>query len=431
MAKMGRMKIAQEMVSFQNDNLKRVLSFQFEELRKQSEEELKDLGIANLLSKEIESSTNIKTTIVLGNEGPHVHMPDVNKNNPMINQAYRKYLPNATGLKLAESAGGLISGTVDLNKAKVGGVFAEIEHQIHFPIKMIKDTKYTTDELAAILLHEVGHIFVYYEFIIRSVTTNVVLEGVSRTLSSTNDPKEIEAVLVTAKKALRLDGLDVKQLTKSNNKKVTEMVILFNAVEQSRSELGSDIYDMNSFEALADNFATRLGAGRDLVTALDKVHRSHFNISTRSTGMFIFMEALKIFTFIGSIILSFGTAFTLLSFLGRMSINAAMTLFILDLNSPEYDRPGFRIKRIRDQLVQRSKEKDISKAERKSIIDSLEVIDKVTADMNNNRQLITVIGSMFSSSIRNRYKQEEIQSELESLISNDLYEFYNQVKSGA
>jgi uncharacterized protein YjfI (DUF2170 family) len=217
----------------------------------------------------IKKTTNLNTTIIVDQlyGSAAVMVPDVNRNNPLVNDMNKGYLPNATGFKLVENARNVIKGTVNLKKARVDGVYANLDHTVFLPLTDMLSERFTDEEIVAVLLHEIGHIFVYYEYISRTVTTNTVLAGIAKTMSSTTDPKEIETVLLSAKKVLQLTDLDVKKLVNNSRVDLVEMVVVSSAIEQARSELGSDIYDMNSFEALADNFATRLGCGRELVTS--------------------------------------------------------------------------------------------------------------------------------------------------------------------
>lgn len=415
-------KYALEMVSFQDDALFKLLTAEIHELRKKPAKELVDMGFSTGLSDLIKKFTNLNCKVWLeGPGGAAVEIPDVKRNHVFLNSLQRAYFKGATGKDIiAQAQKGFCKGSVDIDKATVSGVFAEIEHRIHLHAGLLKKESFSNTELAAILLHELGHVFTYYEYITRTVTTNQVLEGISRTLSSTDDKAEIEAVLVTARQALRLTDLDVKALTKSTNQKTVEMVIFSSVVEHTRSQLGSDIYDANGWEMLADNFATRLGAGRDLVTALNKLY-SGSHSSYRSTGYFLFLEAAKVTSFVaGTLLLTAGFIG-----LGGLSFIAFINLFAADLNSTTYDRPGIRIKRIRDQVALRLRDKAISANERKQLEEDLVYLDESLKTINDRNQLFTVLGSFFFKSVRARYQQERLQAELETLANHDLFRVFS------
>lgn len=424
--------IGMEAIDFQADNLKKILAFHIGELRKLSKEELLREGTYAVLSAEIKKTTNLNTTIIVDqlHGSASVMVPDVNRNNPLVNDMYKGYLPNATGLKLVENARNVIKGTVNLKKARVDGVYANLDHTVFLPLTDLLSERFTDEEIVAVLLHEIGHIFVYYEYISRTVTTNTVLAGIAKTMSSTTDPKEIETVLLSAKKVLQLTDLDVKKLVNNSRVDLVEMVVVSSAIEQARSELGSDIYDMNSFEALADNFATRLGCGRELVTALDKYYRSVNDMALRTLPTYLALEATKLLSLGLSTLTTAAAVLGGTTPLGIMIIFSTIFLVGIDLNTKDYDRPLFRLKRIKEQLVERMKDKRASKEERKQLAESVEHIDGLLKDYNTRTSVLVKLAAVVSTSVRNRYKQEQLQSELESLASNELFEFYNAQNTG-
>lgn len=424
--------IGMEAIDFQADNLKKILAFHIGELRKLSKEELLREGTYAVLSAEIKKTTNLNTTIIVDQlyGSAAVIVPDVNRNNPLVNDMYKGYLPNATGLKLVENARNVIKGTVNLKKARVDGVYANLDHTVFLPLTDLLSERFTDEEIVAVLLHEIGHIFVYYEYISRTVTTNTVLAGIAKTMSSTTDPKEIETVLLSAKKVLQLTDLDVKKLVNNSRVDLVEMVVVSSAIEQARSELGSDIYDMNSFEALADNFATRLGCGRELVTALDKYYRSGNDMALRTLPTYLALEATKLLSLGLSTLIAATAAIAGTTLFGMLIILSTIFLVGRDLNTKDYDRPLFRLKRIKEQLVERMKDKRASKEERKQLAESVEHIDGLLKDYNTRTSVLVKLAAVVSTSVRNRYKQEQLQSELESLASNELFEFYNAQNTG-
>lgn len=423
---MSKYNIGMEMVDFQNHDFFKNLTYHFSELKKKTPNELEKKDVTIPLAKEILSFTGLTFNIILDEFGPLVLIPKVTKSSILLNDYQKSVIPNSTGKRLVEEADGIITGKVDIATGKVSGCFTKIEHEIHLPALMILDDRFSAEEIAAATLHEIGHIFTYYEYITRTVTTNQVLEGVSRELAATNNPKEIEAVIVSARKSLKLTDLDVEKLTKSNDKRIVEMVILTKAIEANKSQLGSDIYDLNSWEMLADNYAARMGAGRHLVTALNKIQDG--NISYRSTSHYLFLEAAKILSLMGGILGYAAPASSVLGAFMPFGLIAFMILFTMDLNSEAYDRPGVRIQRIKNQIVMRLRDKNIPKQEREDLNEDLKIIEESMKNINDRLQWITKVTSFIIPSIRNRYKQERIQQELEYLVANDLFTLFQDIK---
>jgi hypothetical protein len=83
-------------------------------------------------------------------------------------------------------------GYVDLENAKVSGVFSTYDHLLFMNLPLLIGTvKLNAKELAAILTHEIGHLFNTYEFANRIERTNEVLLNLSNELKDNNDVKKI------------------------------------------------------------------------------------------------------------------------------------------------------------------------------------------------------------------------------------------------
>lgn len=429
---MARYSIGLEMLDFQiKSNFKDRLANIFAGMRDYTAKEFEDNVGVEAFTAEIKKETGLSVGVTISSPvGPFVMVPDVSKNHVLVREYARNFLSGATAIQMLNDAGDMFTGGVSLKEGKVTGSFTKIDHTLYFSFLLIQDKKYTNEELAAIMLHELGHLFTYYEYINRTVTTNQILESVAKRLSETRELKEVESIITTASKKLKLTDLDAKKLAQSTNRKAVEFVIANHAVAQVKSELGSNIYDVTSWEQLADNYTARYGAGRALVTALDKLY-GNYHISKRSTPVFLLFEAIKLLiAAFGAVGVAFGilTGNVAALWLGT-KLFIDITIFIsVDATPLEYDRPGARMARIRDQLVEMSKLKDLTGDERKRIAQDLEVIDRITKTVKDRRQFFSFIGGMFNKTIAGRYRQENIQREVEQLIANDLFTISNDLK---
>lgn len=404
--------LAVEAIDFQNDMFFKELCLAYTKIR----EESKGRGEGNpdhaaLLSSIVKAHTKLKTSFNLGSEWPSVHTPLINRNHVLYkNRATADYsMTEAT--KLIRDHGQQFKGSINLRTNTVTGVFTDVDSTINMPTDMINGNKYSVEELAAITLHEVGHLMTYYEFISRTMSTNQILAGVAKGMDGSGSVEEREALFMTVKEAAKLKNFNPSQLAKTSDKRVAETVILKAITEQCESELGSDIYDLNSWEMLADQYATRCGAGRALVTGLDKILRDS-NISYRSMSKYLFWEAVK-FTMLAA------SLYALTTPAAASGIMIIMLVLLSDYQPAEYDRPEARLKRIRNQLVERLKDKSVSKAERLALEEDLVVIDSITANVTDRLPLFTAIGNYMVKN--SRYDQEKLQNDLESLVNNDLF----------
>ena len=86
-----------------------------------------------------------------------------------------------------------IIGTVDRETSTVGKDFTDLVMCIQVTKGLfltnagVGISDFTPEEIAAIILHEVGHIFTYFEYMGEVVTTNYVLQHVSKSIMETRD----------------------------------------------------------------------------------------------------------------------------------------------------------------------------------------------------------------------------------------------------
>ncbi|MFW9602083.1 MAG: hypothetical protein ACMV1B_07175 [Prevotella sp.] len=400
---MGR--LVKESIAFQNTTFFDELTLAFDEVKNLKETDVGDSEPIYRISKIIKNHTNLNITVDAENDYPPcIDIPNIDRNNPLINAAQRAIVNSTDGLTMIESSNEVLHGTVNIKTAKVSGVFSDIKAKMYLGKAFIQGNKFSSQELAAITLHEVGHLFTYFEFITRTVRTNQVLAGLSKILDGSENQEKREVALLSAKKALKLDKLDLSQL-KDVNTKTTQVVLIDALVKETRTELGYNLFAESSWEYLCDQFSARHGAGVHLATALSKIYKSQYNISYRSLAVYLAVEMIKVILIAN------------LAFLG--------ILFLLVMFDSQdgggYDLPSARLKRIRDQATQYLKNKQISDVERRRILDEIESIDKLLAEMTNRKQLFTYIHEFFSKRTRDERAYRKLQYELEDIAMNDLY----------
>ena len=400
---MGR--LVKESIAFQNTTFFDELTLAFDEVKNLEETDVGDSEPIYRISKIIKNHTNLNITIDAENDYPPcIDIPNIDRNNPLINAAQRAIVNSTDGLTMIESSNEVLHGTVKIKTAKVSGVFSDIKAKMYLGKAFIQGNKYSSQELAAITLHEVGHLFTYFEFITRTVRTNQVLAGLSKILDGSENQEKREVALLSAKKALKLDKLDLSQL-KDVNTKTTQVVLIDALVKETRTELGYNLFAESSWEYLCDQFSARHGAGVHLATALSKIYKSQYNISYRSLAVYLAVEMIKVI---------------LISNLAFLGILFLVVMFDSQ-DGGGYDLPSARLKRIRDQATQYLKNKQISDVERRRILDEIESIDKLLAEMTNRKQLFTYIHEFFSKRTRDERAYRKLQYELEDIAMNDLY----------
>lgn len=405
-----RLSIGLEAIQVQNDLFFKELTLAFQRLRTEKAYEgdaLKRIGFAEIIKRHTGLKVNFK--VEKNNDiNAYVIPPMVDKNNPLIYDWWKPHIDNTDVKKFIKARrSDIIKGSVDLKSGKVSGIFSDIEHSLTVYKGLCESTLLCDEERAAVCLHEVGHLFTYYEFLGHTLTTNVILHAATQAFFKSDDVIKRTQVLDEACKALDISLDDPEALVKCESKEVFQTVVLRKAILEAKSSLGSNIYDLTATEALADQYAIRQGAGRYLATGLDKIHRHYGGDSSyMSTGMHIFATVIRVILFFALIIPTAGLILLVLL------LNPAMKL---------YDDPGARLGRMKRELVASLKQKDLPADQRKAIVDDIEAVDALLKNIDDKRTLMQFFYTSILPSGRKQYEQLRFQVELEKLVNNQLF----------
>lgn len=345
-----------------------------------------------------------------------------------------KNIQNKSNLTGAYTLKDKTKSVIDLTNAKIYGFFSDsVVSELTIDKPVLYNTNFlTNEELAAVILHELGHTFTYYEYIDRNYTTNQVLFTAFKTYTLAQDERQKEYCL-----SLTADKLDIvidsKELAKSDAN-VALTTIVMSLKNRRNSELGSDEYDYTAAEQLADQFAVRFGAGQYLATALDKFIQTGESFFTTERRPFVqdFTRISLITTFSGLTYLACMLAKTskialLVSpwlFFGTVVIFASTLL--IGTFSMNYDDDIVRFKRIKEDMISHLKLPNISDNVKKSILEQIKKVDSIIATFSKNKGLFRSIYEIMKDtggkySISNRNAQMKLQRKLEEFSSNDLF----------
>lgn len=397
--------LALESIQFQSGNFFKELSIVFAQLQKVSDKDLPHSDLFIQIAQVIKKHTNLTITPTISDYGPAIRLPELDRNHPLILSYYRDFMTSGDGVREIEAAGGLIRGSVNLKSGRVEGIFADLSAFLMLSVDNIRHDKFSAEELAAITLHEIGHMFVYCEMVSRSVTTNYVLANLARALDGSASGDQREMVLMTVRKALKLKKLDPKSLAKVGNNRTVEEIIIAAVIHETASELGSSMYDAHGFEYLADEYATRQGAGRPLVTALDKLHRASGHSSYWSTALYLIWEVIKL----------------ALLFLPGVNAFMIIQLLLLPSRDGEHENPEARTRRVRNQLVEALKAKKLAPEQYATLKADLVACDKILAQVNDRRTFVEAFLEYVVPSMRHEWQQLVLQKQLEDIALNELF----------
>jgi glutaredoxin len=307
--------------------------------------------------------TNLnKVSIIFGKKDPCVRIPQLNKNHPLIHPWVKSRYSNKVANELLKEKKQIYGG-VDFITGKVHGDFCDVPISIFMPLKALKDTSVELECLVAATLHEIGHIFGMYAFMGRLFTTNLRLSSLHEKLLARDSGNHRLTIIAQTLEDINPKAvLKAEDLEKFEDQDAMDIAIISEAVNDSVSELGHNVYDHTSWEAIADEYAIKNGAEMWLPKMLDKVYDEQINISGRPLPVFLLFEIIKML-------------FTLL--LPPLGI----LIILQDRRAPTYDAPEARFNRMRNALMESiNLDETLSREDIQSLKDSIDTIDKIVLD---------------------------------------------------
>lgn len=304
---------------------------------------------------------------------------------------------------------------IDVVNGKVGGAFKEMKLIMMLPAQhMVSPHIFFPQEMAAIILHEVGHAYTFMLCVARSVTTNLVLSGMARMYEGSISPAKRHYVFERYSKDRKASKDRLDAMKKCKNAEELAVIILNDDIEECKSELGASLYDVSSCEQIADEYSTRCGAGAYLAKAL---HKFYFFGWQTDFGRYWVYIAKTILFIIRVIIAAAGGIFAL--------IGIAFTLWGLvfgpDKRDEIYDNPYARLNRIKNQIIDQLKREDLSKAEKAQKVKDVETIEDLQKSYSDGVRLDETIAYVFRGSWRDAHNFEMMQKDLENLANNRLF----------
>lgn len=370
--------------------------------------------------KVIMDHTGIKVSVVTNQILAAIVPLYANENHALLDKFWHDFEIHDQYLKrwLKESAGK--KGYVDDTVGKVGGIYSTYEHTMFMDFGLLFKTLGLSDrQVAAVASHEVGHAYTYIKFQHLTTTTNQVLQRISQEVTE-KDPGDAMPYVLREMQKLNKDvtGKEVEALL-TGDRSILVGQLTRMAYGGVVSQLPTSRYDDTSSEQLADSFATRHGAGKDLAEALYKIHVFVGSAEVNPTTRFVFrsMEvAMSMLLMVampaaGAATGIFGALmFTLICWVSN-SHNSDMT----------YDELRDRMQRVRNEMVTYLKREAYDKVSQNVVLEQIDAMDKLLANIKPYSTLYRVVGDFFSFKGRAAKRTINYQRGLEDIASSELF----------
>lgn len=313
-------------------------------------------------------------------------------------------------------------GTVNLEKATVGGIFSEYVHPVYINFALlVNHFKMTAPEITAILLHELGHDFYGCYYADRTDTTNQVLASIARRLMGDHESGDIDYIYSELNKIT--DDVTKEQVDKMlNGPRVVAGATWFKIIlGVVRSQMLDDTYNQTAYEQRADNFASRFGYGKSLILGLDK-------LSDLDPGKSKSIRVLTNMVYVASVVALGAVIFGLLAtgsvFLGLIFIAYKflyLSLFREDVQDHTYDSLKQRYLRVRQDVIDQLKQTTLNKDKVQDLLNAVYVMDDAIKNTVSFRSLGTTVANFLFSGSRKASQSIDDQQLLEAMASNDLF----------
>ncbi len=298
---------------------------------------------------------------------------------------------------------------IDLTNLKVTGeAVATFKYKIGLSIGLLSAiNRVSIAEATAITLHEIGHCWETLATMGDYVYLNYALtEGILILQGRKANKYKIQLLDETWLKK-NVDPADYEKFVNDRTEGNIRKVILSSFKKAQRPHLTGDVQSRKRDEQLADLFATRLGYGRPLATALTKSGRYYNDREYRSVSSHITAEVFK------GLFMIIGLPVTLGIIAGNLHAG-------YDPISSRYDNQRQRLMKIKQDLVAQLKWVKDSTL-KPGIDDDIKVIDSLINDLANEWTIFDKILDFLSPQRRNDKRATELEDTLESLLNNDLF----------
>jgi len=298
------------------------------------------------------------------------------------------------------------------HKGAVSGVFTKIPAVILVGSRLLTQGQVTAAELAAGFLHEIGHLYHYFDIMGRTVATSFVIRDTMALLAKTHDLTYRSQLIDTAAKTLEFD-MDAVDLAPVGQEKAFEAIVIRNTVAKIQGDLGDSKLFGGEVEFLADSYAVHSGAAKPLASFFAKLAKADGHTHTYSDIEYIATEAGKLALFVAGTLSAITLPVT--------ALIAGLFIAYAGRHANDRNTPVERMEAVHADLVNLLKDTTLPQAFKESLLTDVQFISGLREQMVERSSLVTQLWLTLSPSRRHTYKQIKLQREIGKLVNNDLF----------
>lgn len=332
---------------------------------------------------------------------------------------------------LAGKEVGVVSGSMDLVTSKVSGIYSKIGFTISSGVDLFRPEFLTEEEIAAILLHEMGHIWDFLSNL-GEIARGVAVTAYARKVITGNYTYERKLKIIDAL------GLTTEDPTALGVNELTTLVAM-HALARNKTLQASVIYSKNVEEHIADAFAAMHGLAYATATAMRKLEmeRSLFTRSRDYKPVWV-----GVFDLVNEFLAGLSLGYALGAGTGLMGplvtpiLISATTKAIPYFGNKVAVTPHDRIVKMRESLTAALKDPSTSESERKLIVADIRVLNGESKTIRANTAFAKSVLDGLKDIVNNfipvsqAKQQYYTRTNLDSLTDNRLFEITARLNQG-
>lgn len=383
-----------------------------------------DLHVSDCTAIErlIKQRTNISIELRIDKNiipNAYVMPPSLNKNHIFYQEWAKPYYTNIDSLKILNKLSEkTLNATINRQKVWVTGFFEQLVHKTRITVGMLNLGQ--AEECAAIILHELGHVWSYYELLSLTAKTNIALRTVKREFLNAEEAESKIQVVRVAQGALGVTQAEVDEIVRTGSVDRLEIAIINSQARSSYSELGFSVYDQRGWEFASDQFAARMGGGRYVVSGLHSIQLKYREYNQQSYFAHVATNVMKSFALVAGSVLTLGLI-PLLMFLMGDPFSLEVRHDGVDMQPRTYDSPKERFTRVKHELIAALRDVKISKERTEELVKDIQFIESVVNSITERPSFTVSLWALFSVSGRNARNNVKVQQALEVLANNEMY----------